>query len=204
MDIIFVQSTPPTQGLIAAIIKFLRKKPFIYNLQDIFPDSLLNAGMIKQKKVIWKIGKLIESITYKSADKIVVISEDFKNILIKRGVDENKIEVIYNWVDQNAVIPMQRKDNVLFDKYNLDKSKFYVCYSGNIGYSQNLEMLLDVAVDLVEYSEIHFIIIGDGAFKSEFQRLVEKNNAANELKNRVLKSGSYNEALTICREYVDF
>ncbi|MDP3443879.1 MAG: glycosyltransferase family 4 protein [Ignavibacteria bacterium] len=178
-DLIFAYSTPPTQGAVAALIKLIKNKPFVYSLQDVFPDSLVNAGMTKEGSLVWKIGRLIEKFIYKNADKIVVISEDLKNNLIRKGVPQEKIEIIYNWVDENAVVPINRSDNVLFDKYELDKSKFYVSYCGNLGYSQNLDMLLDVANELKDYEDIHFLLVGDGAYKSELETLIKKKKVSN-------------------------
>ena len=82
VDVIFSNSTPPTQGLVARKLKKKLHKPFVYDLQDIFPDSLVNAGMTKCGSLLWKIGRKIENKTYAAADRIIVISEDFKkNIL---------------------------------------------------------------------------------------------------------------------------
>ena len=153
-DIIYTQSTPPTQGLTAALVKIIRRKRFIYNLQDIFPNSLINTGLTKKGSLVWRIGRLIEGITYKYADTIIVISNDFKNHLIKRGVPKTKINVIYNWVDQNKVFYIKRKNNLLFEKYNLDKSKFYITYCGNLGHSQNLDLIIKVAKDLEDFPNI--------------------------------------------------
>lgn len=178
-DIIFSHSTPPTQGAISSIIKYFTKKPFVYSLQDIFPNSLVNSGMTKESSFIWKIGIIIEKFTYKNADKIIVISEDFKIDLLKKGVSSDKIEVVPNWVDENAVKPIKKSKNLLFDKYNLDKSKFYISYSGNIGFSQNLDLLMEVAKELMFFDNIHFIIVGDGAYKNELEILINKMNLSN-------------------------
>ena len=167
IDLIYAASTPPTQGALAALLKKRLKKPFIYNLQDVFPDSMVNAKMTKKGSFIWKIGRIIEDFTYRNADKIIVISDDFKKNIMEKGVLENKIVVIPNWVDTESVYPVKREDNVLFDRYNLDRNKFYICYSGNIGFSQNFELLLKVAQKLEkEIPDIHFVIIGDGAYKA--------------------------------------
>ena len=112
-DMIFVQSTPPTQGAMAAVIKKLKKIPFVYNLQDVFPDSMVNAGMTKQGSLIWKIGRHVENFTYRNADKIIVISENMRQLLLEKGVAKDKIEVVYNWVETEKVVPISRKDNYL-------------------------------------------------------------------------------------------
>ena len=166
-DVAFVDSTPPIQGLKLPLVKWLRHKPVVYNAQDIFPDSLVGTGLTKKGSLIWKIGRVVEKITYKYSDKIIVISEDFKNNLLDKGVPEEKIVVVYNWVDQNAVVDIPRSENVLFDRYGLDRSKFYITYNGNIGLTQNMDMLLEVAKALEANEDIQFVLVGNGAYFNE-------------------------------------
>jgi len=180
IDVIFAGSTPPTQGLLCGLVKKRLKVPFIYNLQDIFPDSLVNAKMTKKGSLIWKIGRKIEDFTYRSADKIIVISEDFKRNIMEKGVPEEKIVIVPNWVDTGAVYPVERQDNILFDRYNLDRSKFYICYSGNIGHSQNLELLLEAAKRLKkELPDVHIVLIGEGAAKADLEKTVAEEKLDN-------------------------
>ena len=200
VDCIYLASTPPIQGMLGAFIKKFRGIPFVYNLQDIFPDSLFNNGLANKGGMLWKIGRVIENFTYKHADKIIVISEDFKKNIMAKGVPEDKIAVVYNWVDQNAVVEVKREENKLFDKYGLDREKFYVTYNGNIGLSQNMEMLLAVAEEFqsskvsevsssndsetseatetlkpAETSNIQFVLVGEGAaLESVKQTIAEK------------------------------
>lgn len=168
---VYLSSTPPIQGMMGAILKKFKKVPFIYNLQDIFPDSLINNGLANKGGILWKIGRIIENFTYKNADKIIVISEDFKKNIMAKGVPEDKIEVIYNWVDQNAVVDIPREKNKLFDAYDLDREKFYITYNGNIGMSQNMDMLMDVAADLIPNSDIQFVLVGEGAYLENIKRI---------------------------------
>ena len=162
------------------LIKWLKRKPTVYNAQDIFPDSLVNNGLSKGGGLVWKIGRIVEKITYKYADKIIVISEDFKKNLLTKGVPEEKIVVVYNWVDQNAVVDIPREKNKLFEMYGLDRSKFYVTYNGNIGLSQNMDMLLSVAEELkTSNSDIHFVLVGTGVYLDEVKRMVAERNIDN-------------------------
>lgn len=179
-DVAFVDSTPPIQGLKMPLIKWLKRKPTIYNVQDIFPDSLVGTGLTHEGSLIWKIGRIVEKITYRYADKIIVISEDFKKNIMAKGVPEDKIVVIYNWVDQNKVVDVPREENKLFDAYGLDRSKFYITYNGNIGLTQNMDMLLDVAKELQEeYEDIHFVLVGNGAYLDEVKRKVADQQLEN-------------------------
>lgn len=179
IDCIYLASTPPIQGILGGVLKKFKKVPFVYNLQDIFPDSLVGAGMTRKGSLLWKIGRFIESFTYRNADKIIVISQDFKRNIMDKGVPEEKIEVIYNWVDQNAVVEIPREQNKLFDMYGLDRSKFYITYNGNIGLTQNMEMLAEVAHELEEEgrNDIHFVLTGNGAY---WETLVNRLRGAHE------------------------
>ena len=179
-DVAFIDSTPPIQGLKMPLIKWLKRMPTIYNVQDVFPDSLVGTGLTKKGSLIWKIGCIVEKITYKYSDKIIVISEDFKKNLLAKGVPEDKIVVIYNWVDQNKVVDVLREENKLFDAYGLDRSKFYITYNGNIGLTQNMDMLLGVAQELQEeYKDIHFVLVGNGAYLDEVKRKVTEQQLDN-------------------------
>ena len=191
VDVIYLASTPPIQGMLGAFIKKFRGIPFVYNLQDIFPDSLFNNGLANKGGLLWKIGRVIENFTYKNADKIIVISEDFKKNIMAKGVPEEKIVVVYNWVDQNAVVDIPRERNNLFDAYGLDRSKFYVTYNGNIGLSQNLDMLLSVAEEFqsakvqafhgneICCTDIHFVLVGNGAYLDEVKRIIAEKKLEN-------------------------
>ncbi len=180
-DIMFIASTPPIQGAMAALVKKFRRDhiPFIYNLQDIFPDSLVGTGLAKKDGLLWKIGRVIENFTYRNADKIIVISQDFKRNIMAKGVPEEKIEVIYNWVDEQAVVNIPRNENKLFEKYNLNPNKFYITYCGNIGLTQNMDLLLDVAKELSTEENIHFVLVGEGADKARVKSRVENENINN-------------------------
>lgn len=179
-DVAFIDSTPPIQGLKMPLIKWFKRKPTVYNAQDIFPDSLVGTGLTRKGSLIWKIGRIVEKITYKYADKIIVISEDFKKNLLAKGVPEEKIVVVYNWVDQNAVVDVPREKNKLFDKYGLDRSKFYIEYSGNIGLTQNMDMLLEVMEELqVSHPDINLVSVGEGAYKAQVEKIVDEKQLKN-------------------------
>ena len=179
-NVMFLASTPPILGLVASFVKIFRGIPFVYNLQDIFPDSLVGTSLAKKGSLLWKIGRVIENFTYKHADKIIVISEDFRKNIMAKGVPEDKIEVVYNWVDQNAVVHVDRSENKLIGKYNIDPTKFYIEYSGNIGLTQNMDMLLDVMKDLkTSYPEIGLILVGEGAYKQQVEEIVRRDSLTN-------------------------
>lgn len=183
IDAVFANSTPPTQGWIAGKVAKKLGVPFVYSLQDIFPDSLVNAKLARPQGILWNIGRRIEDATYKKATKIITLSENFKKNIISKGVPENKIVVIPNWVDTSNVYPIERAANKIVKKYNLNPQMFYACYCGNLGHSQNLELLVEVAKKIQDKDEnIQFVIIGEGAAKGNLRQKIK----ANSLKNVIL------------------
>ena len=185
IDIVFAGSTPPTQGVLCGrVAKKLSKKygykvPFIYNLQDVFPDSLVNSGMTKRGSIIWKIGRIIENRTYKYADKIIVISEGLKQNIMSKGVSEDKIIVISNWIDLDIIKPVTKEENKLFDELNLDSSKFIVVYAGNIGDVQGVDVIIDAAKQLKKYVDIQFVIIGGGIKYRSIEKRIKSESVTN-------------------------
>ena len=185
IDAIFCGSTPPTQGLMAGFVKKrLCKKynkyiPFVYNLQDVFPDSLVGTGLAKKGGLLWKIGRKVEDKTYKNADKIIVISQDFKRNLLEKGVPEEKIEVVYNWVDTNKIAPVSKEENPLYEEFDISREDFNVVYAGNLGNAQNVMLLIDAAKKLKDNKSIRFIIFGSGGIEMELKREINNNNLDN-------------------------
>ena len=180
IDAVFANSTPPTQGFVAGRIAKKLGVPFIYSLQDIFPDSLVNAGMTREKSIVWKLGRIVENVTYKNASKIITISDGFKQNLLNKGVQESKIKVVPNWIDTSEIYQVNRSENKVLKKYNLDPNKFYITYCGNIGHSQNLELLIDVAKEIKKQTDqIEFVIIGEGAAKNQLNQMIIDNQLGN-------------------------
>ncbi len=171
IDVILLSSTPPTNGIVGGLLKKIKKVPLVYNLQDIFPDSLVTTGLTKKGSLFWKIGRKIENYTYRNADKIIVISETFKKNLLEKNVPEDKIIVVPNWVDVENIKPISREGNKLIEEYNLDSNNFMVVYAGNFGSAQGANVVLQSADLLKEEKDIKFVIFGGGA---EFEKAKEQ------------------------------
>ena len=178
-DVLFVASTPPIQGAMAALVKKVTGVPVVYNLQDIFPDSLVGTGLARKGGLLWKIGRRIEDFTYRNADKIIVISEDFKRNIMAKGVPEEKIEVIYNWVDEKTVVPVEKAVNPLFEELGVSRELFHVVYAGNLGHAQNVRVLLDCAGLLKEEKGIEFLVFGTGGLKEEYEAYAKEKGLDN-------------------------
>lgn len=172
IDVIYLVSTPPIQGILGGILKKVKKVPFVYNLQDIFPDSLVGTGLAKRNGILWKIGRIIENFTYRNADRIIVISDDFKKNIMIKGVPEEKITVIYNWVNEAAVVPIAKKENFLYEEFGISRDKFNVVYAGNFGNAQNIDVIISTAEILKNKSDIQFLLFGTGGLVDHYKHIV--------------------------------
>ncbi|CAK8723184.1 MAG: Glycosyltransferase involved in cell wall bisynthesis [Candidatus Electronema aureum] len=168
VDVIYAYHPPLTIGITAGLIRFFRRIPVLYDIQDMWPDTLAATGMINNKKLLKIIGVICEWV-YKNVDQLVVLSPGFKELLMQRGVPENKIHVIYNWADEVALAGSQSRVSPIFpaQKY------FRIVFAGNIGPAQALDAVLDAATILKSRcSRICFVIIGNGL---EAARLKERS-----------------------------
>lgn len=185
IDVIIAGSTPPTQGLVCAIVakklskKYKKKIPFIYNLQDIFPDSLVNIGMTKRGSLIWKIGRKMEDYIYKNADRIVVISEDIKRNIMEKGVSEEKVQLTYNWINTQEVHPILPENNWLLNELGLNPKNFYVVYAGNLGKAQGIDVILEAAELLKSHVSIQFLIFGNGVEEESIRTIMKQKHLSN-------------------------
>ena len=162
-DVVFAVSTPPIQGILAGKVAKKIKAKCVYNLQDVFPDSLVTTGISNKDSFFWKIGRRIEDKTYKGNDKIIVISQSMKKNIMDKGVPEEKIEVISNWIDTDKVQPVLKQDNGLYDEFGISRDKFLVVYAGNFGAAQGADVVIETAKLLEGEKDIEFVVFGGGA-----------------------------------------
>ena len=175
-DVAFIDSTPPIQGLKLPIVRLFRKKPVVYNAQDLFPETLSGTGLAKQGGLLWKIGMWVSNVTFRNSDKIIAISNDIKRSMVARGVPAEKIEVVYNWVDEKAVCPVAKENNPLFKEFGLARDRFTVVYAGNLGNAQNIGIVLDGAKQL---PGVQFAVFGSGGLEEEIRKWIAGENLRN-------------------------
>ncbi|WP_342388772.1 glycosyltransferase family 4 protein [Salinicoccus bachuensis] len=177
-DIILVTSPPLFVGLTGILAKITKRKPLIFEVRDLWPESAIDMGILTSKPII-KLAYLIEKLSYKTADKINVLTPAFKNKLVnQKSVTESKIIYVPNGADTDIFQP-ESKVGWVRDKYNLH-DKFIVTYMGAHGIANNLITLLKAAKKLQAIdNEIHFMLIGDGMKKPELVEYAKENGINN-------------------------
>lgn len=175
-DVILSYSPPLPLGLSAWLLSRIFHAPWVLQLEDLYPDAAIAAGVMKNKFLI-DFFRGIEQFLYRHAHRISVISQSFRRNLLSKGIPDSKIEFIPIWADPDAVSPMQ-KQNTFRREHNLN-GKFVVMYAGNIGLTSCLEDVLCAAEILREKKDIQFVIIGEGVKKS----FLEAETRARQLNN---------------------
>jgi colanic acid biosynthesis glycosyl transferase WcaI len=158
-NVVYAYHPPLTVGAAAALIKLFRKIPVVYDIQDLWPDTLRATGMLKNARLLALVGRMCYWV-YRLMDHIVVLSPGFKRILIQRGVPEHKLSVIYNWADEDSLaIPPSLESS----KFQAPIGQFRILFAGNIGKAQALDTVLQAAALLkTRQSNICWAILGSG------------------------------------------
>lgn len=161
-DVILAPSPPLTIGLSAHIISRVRRIPYVYNVQDIYPDVVIKLGILKNPWII-ALSRWMERFVYAGARHIAVLSEGFRANLLPKGVPSEKITIIPNFVDVDFIRPLPR-DNGFRHRFGLE-GRFVLLYAGNLGHSQSLEHVLECAALLQGQDHFAFVIVGNGSRK---------------------------------------
>jgi colanic acid biosynthesis glycosyl transferase WcaI len=177
-DLLFIVSPPLSNGMISILLKKLKGLKFVFNVQDIYPDAAIESGIARNPLLI-RIVKCLELCTYRSATRISVISEGFKENLARKGVPGSKISVVSNWLDSQEIKPMP-KDNRFSRSYGLTE-KFVVLYSGTIGIVSGAEILLECAAQLESTQDILFLFVGEGVIKDKIIEAARERQLGNVL-----------------------
>lgn len=161
------------------LVSGIKRKPFVFELRDIWPASITAVGAMKQSFSIRLLEKL-ELFLYRKADHIVSVTNSFKQELVARGVDGAKISVVLNGVDADKYLPASEKAKDLAYQLGI-RDKFVVGYVGTHGMAHALETLVDAAELLQEKDEIRFLFAGGGAAKEKLERYVAEKKLNNVL-----------------------
>ena len=171
-DAVLAMSPPLPLGLPGAMVAAVRRIPFVFNIQDVFPDAAVHSGAITNERVI-KAASIVERFLYRRADAVTVLSEDLReNVAAKLGpTGAAKVEVIPNFVDTERVQP-SGTDVPYRAEFGLG-DRTVVTYAGNIGLSQPVELLVEVARRMADRSDVCFVINGGGSSLASVQAAAE-------------------------------
>ncbi len=199
-DYIIATSPPFSIGISGLILSKIKRIPLVLEVRDIWPESLIQLGQIKNKLLI-KFLEWIEKIIYSNAKHIISVTDSYCSLISAKGIDKSKISIVKNGVDLDFFTPIE-KDLELKGKLNISGKKI-VSYFGNFGISQPIDKIIEVANILKKETSITFLIIGDGERKEQIHEMIGKFELNNVViinsvkKNELIKYYSISDLMLV-------
>ena len=174
-DVMYAYHPPLTVGMAAALIRLFRRIPVVYDIQDMWPDTLRATGMLNNPKALDLVARVCRWV-YRRMDHIVVLSPGFKRLLLKRGVPESRLSVIYNWADEASLGAPMGQVPAAFPGADL----FRILFAGNMGKAQALGTVLDAASMLqARGSRVCWVMLGGGVEVARLKAETAQRQLAN-------------------------
>jgi colanic acid biosynthesis glycosyl transferase WcaI len=173
-DVIYAYP-PPTVALAATVIGAIRRRPFILDVQDLWPDSVLKSGMAGTGRMAGVLSAMCR-LLYRRATRILVQSRGIAATIVERGADPAKIDVVYNWADEDAARARGELDVATL----VPADRFNIVYGGNLGRVQGLDTLVRAAHRAQrEVPSLRLLLIGNGTEGANLRALVADLGATN-------------------------
>ena len=177
-DVIFVYHPPLTISIPAYVLSRLWKVPFVYQIQDMWPETLRATGMLNNSVALAAVGKFARWV-YAKAAAICVISPGFRRNLLEKGVPDDRIHITSNWVDPDTY-PVAEADSELARELGLE-GYFNIMFAGNLGEAQGLESVLGAAQLLQDIPAVQFVFVGSGVAGPRLRKIVQDKGLTNVL-----------------------
>lgn len=176
-DVIIATSPQFFTALTGRWLSFFKRKPWIFEVRDLWPESIVAVGAMRRNNII-KFFEFLELRLYRRANKIIVVTDSFKQKIIEKGINSAKIFVHKNGANLK-LFKIIEKDQKLIDELKLSGKKI-IAYVGTHGMAHGLDFILN-AVKKIEstHPNIHFLFIGDGAERSNLINLKENLQLSN-------------------------
>jgi glycosyltransferase involved in cell wall biosynthesis len=172
-DVVLATSPQLLCGLAGYVLSVLKRSPFVFEVRDLWPQQIIDLGVLRDARLIWLLRRL-EEFLYRKAAAIVTVAEAARRELVGRGVRHEKIHTITNAIALDVFTPRERMGAMRF-RYGWG-DRTLVMYIGTHGLSQGLETVLEAVRHIQDHSDIHFVFVGAGA---ERESLMEKAEQAN-------------------------
>lgn len=176
IDLVIATSTPLTIGIPALILKWFKKKPFIFEVRDLWPEVPIQMGAIKNSWTI-KTTRLLEKTIYKNASRVIALSPGMQDGVVKY-IPKEKTSMIPNMAKMDEFWPRGKNDQ-LMEKLGLKKDSFKIVHFGSLGLANGAHSIIESAKLLKDREDIEFLFVGGGSTEQDLVDEVEKNNLKN-------------------------
>jgi glycosyltransferase involved in cell wall biosynthesis len=176
VDIIYATSTPLTIGIPALTAKWFRRKKYVFEVRDQWPESVVQVGVIKNKFLIGILSWL-EKCIYKNASAIVTVSEGMAEDVKKIAGPDKPVYSVPNGADLNLFSP--KVDGSDIRRKNNWGSKLVLIHAGTMGKVNSLDFVIDAACKLKDLPDILFVLIGQGSRKASLENRIKELGLVN-------------------------
>jgi len=182
-DVILVTSPPLFVGITAYVLSKIKNVPFVFEIRDLWPESAIDTGVLKNKMII-KFAYWFERFIYKKATLINVLTPAFREkLIVDKKIDPKKIIFIPNAADFSLAESIQENfDAIAFKKELNLQDKFVITYVGAHGVANHLIQLIETAERLID-TNVVFQLIGAGMQKD----MLVKESAKRKLNNVIFR-----------------
>jgi glycosyltransferase involved in cell wall biosynthesis len=171
-DVIICNSPPLFLGITGYIGAKLKRAKFVFNVADIWPESAVELGILKNKPFI-RMAEWLENFLYKKSWKIATATDGIKDYMIRKGKNPEDVFLLPNGVNTNTFSPLE-PDTALIEDLKLTGKKVFM-YGGNLGYAQGLDSVLEAAALLKnDTPDAHFLFVGDGQEREKLLAMKEE------------------------------
>lgn len=176
IDLVIATSTPLTIGIPALLLKWFKKKPFVFEVRDLWPEVPIQMGAIKNSWTI-KTTRLLEKTIYKNASRVIALSPGMQDGVVKY-IPKEKTSMIPNMAKMDEFWPRGKNDQ-LMEKLGLKKDSFKIVHFGSLGLANGAHSIIESAKLLKDREDIEFLFVGGGSTEQDLVDEVEKNNLKN-------------------------
>ncbi|MDR6370474.1 glycosyltransferase involved in cell wall biosynthesis [Chryseobacterium bernardetii] len=176
IDLVIATSTPLTIGIPALLLKWFKKKPFVFEVRDLWPEVPIQMGAIKNRWTI-KTTRLLEKTIYKNASRVIALSPGMQDGVVKY-IPKEKTSMIPNMAKMDEFWPRGKNDQ-LMEKLGLKKDSFKIVHFGSLGLANGAHSIVESAKLLKDREDIEFLFVGGGSTEKDLIDEVEKNNLKN-------------------------
>ncbi len=194
-DTVVLLTNPPLFSVLGSLLKSLRGERFVYVIMDLYPEVAVKAGVMRAGSAMERLARRLSANCLADADRVVVLGDDMKEAVVRAGAPAEKVVVIRNWADPDAVRPVDPGRNALRKSWGME-GKFVVAYSGNFGVSHLFDEIVQAAADLRDHDDIRFLFIGGGVRRKDVEAAAAGKRLANVTFLPYQKASDLSESLS--------
>ncbi|MBM4111067.1 MAG: glycosyltransferase family 4 protein [Phycisphaerae bacterium] len=177
-DVVVCFTTPPFIALVGVLLRMVKGTKVVYWTMDLYPDVAGAAGLMRREGTLWRFLQSIDRFCLRHSDRVVVLGECMRDVIVRKGADPARVSVIPVWSGAEEFPARARTDNPLRAAWGIG-DRFTILYTGNFGIGHDMEAIAGAVEALKDDDRIRWLFIGEGKAKPELERRIKACGARN-------------------------